>query len=406
MKKFLALFLILGSLGLVGCGEAPVEKEKPIAVSVQAAKGGEIKNTNTFTGTTKVKEETEVTVEMGGTVQEVYVTLGQQVKKGDKLLIIKGDDVQNGVKQAAAALELAKANYTNTTDGSVESQKNALDNSLKLAQMAYDEAKRSHDINIQLYQAEAISEDMYKKSEMGLSQAKQNLDMAQKSYDTSSGKSIPELKALAEKQLNQAQVAYDIAASNLNKLTLTAPVDGIITAKNFDVNEMISQQKPAFVIASPNTLQIDLKVTQADLPKFTVNQEVEVTVNDKKIKGTVKYVPAVVDENTSLYEVQVVIDNSDNDLKAGMSADVEISVEKQDQAITVPKKAVFEEDEKKYVYIADSDNKAVKTEVTTGIKTETTIEIKSGVSQDDTVVIGGLNLISDGSIIFPVTKED
>lgn len=406
MKKYLALFLILGSLGLVGCGESPVEKEKPIAVSVQAAKGGEIKNTNIFTGTTKIKEETEVTVEMGGTVQEVYVTLGQQVKKGDKLLIIKGDDVQNGVKQAAAALELAKANYTNTTDGSVESQKNALDNSLKLAQMAYDEAKRSHDINIQLYQAEAISEDMYKKSEMGLSQAKQNLDMAQKSYDTSSGKSIPELKVLAEKQLNQAQVAYDIAASNLNKLTLTAPVDGIITAKNFDVNEMISQQKPAFVIASPNTLQIDLKVTQADLPKFSVNQEVEVTVNDKKIKGTVKYVPAVVDENTSLYEVQVVIDNSDNDLKAGMSADVEVSVEKQEQAITVPKKAVFEEDEKKYVYIADSDNKAVKTEVTTGITTETTIEIKSGVSQDDTVVIGGLNLISDGSIIFPVTKED
>lgn len=406
MKKYLALFLILGSLGLVGCGEEPVEKEKPIAVSVQAAKGGEIKNTNTFTGTTKVKEETEVTVEMGGTVQEVYVTLGQQVKKGDKLLTIKGDDVQNGVKQAAAALELAKANYTNTTDGSVESQKNALDNSLKLAQMGYDDAKRNHDINIQLYQAEAISEDMYKKSEMGLNQAKQNLDMAQKSYDTSSEKSIPELKALAEKQLDQAQVAYDIAASNLNKLTLTAPVDGIITAKNFDINEMISQQRPAFIISSPNTLQIDLKVTQADLPKFSVNQEVEVTVDDKKIKGTVKYVPAVVDDVTSLYEVQVVIDNSNNDLKAGMSADVEVSVEKQDQAITVPKKAVFEEDGKKYVYITDSDSKAVKTEVTTGITTETKIEIKSGVTPDDTVVIGGLNLISDGSIIFPVTKED
>ena len=202
---------------------------------------------------------------MGGTIQEIYVTLGQEVKKGDKLLTIKGDDVQNSVKQAAAALEIAKANYTNTTDGSIESQQNSLNNALKLAQMSYDEAKRSHDLNTQLYQADAISEDAYKKSEVGLNQAKQNLDMAQKSYDTANGKSIPELKDLAEKQLNQAQVAYDVAASNLNKLTLTAPTDGIITAKNFNANEMASQQKPAFVISSPNTLQIDLNVTQTDL---------------------------------------------------------------------------------------------------------------------------------------------
>ena len=406
IKKYLALFLLISSLGLVGCGEVPKEVEKPIAVSVQMAKGGEIKNTNTFTGTTKVKEETSVTVEMGGTIQEIYVTLGQQVKKGDKLLTIKGDDVQNSVKQAAAALEIAKANYTNTTDGSIESQQNSLNNALKLAQMSYDEAKRSHDLNTQLYQAESISEDAYKKSEVGLNQAKESLDISQKSYDTSNGKSIPELKELAEKQLNQSQVAYDVAASNVNKLTLVAPTDGIITAKNFNENEMATQQKAAFVISSSNTLQIDLDVTQADLPKFKEGQEVDVTIDSKVVKGTVRYVPSVVNATTSLYDVEILVDNSQGDSKAGMSASVEISIEKQDQTITVPKKAVFEEEGKKYLYITNSENKAVKTEVTTGIVTSTTMEIKSGISKDDTVVIGGLNLISDGTSIFPVAKED
>ncbi|AWK50532.1 efflux RND transporter periplasmic adaptor subunit [Clostridium beijerinckii] len=406
MKKYLALFLVLSSLGLTGCGQAPKEEEKPIAVSVQMAKGGGIENTNTFTGTTKVKEETSVTVEIGGTIQETYVTLGQEVKKGDKLLSIKGDDIQNSVKQAAAALEIAKANYANTTDGSIESQQNSLNNSLKLAQLSYDEAKRNHDLNTQLYQAEAISEDVYKKSEVSLNQAKQGLDMAQKSYDTSNGKSIPELKELAEKQLNQSQVAYEVATSNLNKLTLVAPTDGTITVKNFNANEMATQQKPAFVISSSNMLQIDLNVTQSDLPKFTAGQEVEVTINNKSVKGTVRYVPAVVNATTSLYNIEILVDNSQGDFKAGMSADVQISIEKQDQAITIPKKAIFEEDGKKYVYIADSSNKSVKTEITTGIETATTMEIKSGISKDDTVVIGGLSLISDGTSIFPVTKED
>jgi HlyD family secretion protein len=398
MKKYLALFLVITSLGLTGCGQPPKEVEKPIAVSVQMAKGGEIKNTNTFTGTTKVKEETAVTVEMGGIIQEIYVTLGQQVKKGDKLLTIKGDDAQNSVKQAQAALDIAKASYTNS--------KYSLEENLKTAQRTYDEVKRTHDNNTQLYQAEAISEETYKASVANFKQAKQSLDMAQKSYDTANGKSTAELEDLAAKQLNQAQVAYDIAASNLNKLTLIAPVDGIVTTKNFDEKEMISQQQPAFVISSPSILEIDLKVTQADLSKFTAGQEVDVKINDKATKGTIRYVPVVVNATTSLYDIEVLVDNSQGDFKAGMSADVEVSIEKQSQTITVPKKAVFEEDGKKYVYINNSDNKAVKTEITTGIVTSTTMEIKSGISKDDTVVIGGLNLISDGTSIFPVAKED
>ena len=398
MKKYLALFLVVSSLGLVGCTKAPEVKEKPIAVSVQMAKGGEIENTNTFTGTTKVKEETSVTAEMGGTIQEIYVTLGQQVKKGDKLLAIKGDDAQNSVKQAQAALDIAKASYTNS--------KNSLSESLKTAQRNYDEAKRSHDAKTQLYQAEAISEDEFKKSQASFDQAKQSLDMAQKSYDEANGKSVAELEDLAEKQLNQAQVTYDIAASNLRKLTLIAPVDGIITAKNFDANELISQQQPAFVISSPNILQIDLKVTQTELPKFSAGQEVDVTIDKKPVKGTVRYVPTAVNAATSLYNVEILVDNSQGEFKAGMSADVEISIEKQEQAITIPKKAIFGEDGKKYVYVASSENKSVKTEVTTGIETTTTMEIKSGISKDDTVVIGGLNLISDGTSIFPVVKED
>ncbi len=398
MKKYLVLFLVVSSLGLVGCKEAPKEVEKPIAVSVQMAKGGEIRNTNTFIGTTKVKEETAVTVEMAGTIQEIYVTLGQQVKKGDKLLTIKGDDAQNSVKQAQAALDIAKASYTNS--------KYSLEENLKTAQRSYDEVKRTYDNNTQLYQAEAISEETYKSSAANFKQAKQSLDMAQKSYDTANGKSTAELEDLAAKQLNQAQVSYDIASSNLNKLTLMAPVDGIITAKNFDAKEMVSQQQPAFVISSPNILEIDLKVTQSDLPKFTAGKEVDVKINNKATKGTIRYVPAVVNATTSLYDIEVLVDNSQGDFKAGMSADVELSIEKQEQTITVPKKAVFEEDGKKYVYITNSDNKVVKTEITTGIVTSTTIEIKSGISKDNTVVIGGLNLISDGTNIFPVAKED
>lgn len=406
MKKYLITFLVFASLLLVGCGDAEVKQiEKPIAVSVQKAKIGEIENTNNFTGTTKVKEQTAVTVEMAGIIEEIYVSLGQEVKKGDKLLTIKGDDVENSIKQAQAALELAKANYANSTDGTVESQQNQLDNSLKLAQMQYDEAKRNYDIYTQLYDQGAVSEDQYKKIELSLNQAEQQLELAQKTYETSTEKSIPQLKELAEKQLNQAEIAYEVASSNLNKLILTAPIDGIITAKNFNANEMISQQQPAFIISDSNIIEIDLSVTQSDIDKFKTGEEVEVIIDGQSITGKVEYVPIIHNEKGSLYTVKVIIDNTETNFRAGMSAEVKLSIEKQEDTINIPKKSVFEEDGQQYVYIANSDNIAVKTAVETGIETEKTIEIKSGLNQEDIVVIGGITLISDGTKIFPVEKE-
>lgn len=407
MKRYLAILLVFNVLFLTGCGaqKDTKEAEKPIAVSVQKVQGGEIQNMNTFTGTTKVATETSVTAEMGGTVEKIYVSLGQVVKKGDTLLTLKGDDINNSVKQAQAALDLAKANYTNLTDGTVQNQTNQLENSLKLAQMQYDEAQRNYDIYKQLYESGAASEDQYKKIELSLNQAQQQLDLAKNSYNTSTEKSIPEAKELAQKQLEQAQTSYDVAASNLDKLTLIAPVDGIITAKNFDEKEIASQATPAFVISNPNSLEIDLNITESDISKFKNGEDVNIKINGQDYSGKVEYVPTVTDSKTSLYVVKVLLDNNDGSLKGGMSADVELSIEKQEDALSVPKKAVFEEDGEKYLYTVQ-DNKAVKTAVETGIETDKRTEVKSGITNDDIVVIGGINLISDGSSIFPVEKED
>ena len=407
MKRGLILFLLCSSLLLTGCGKAEtVAEEKAIAVTVQMAKGGEIENTNTFTGTTKVSEETSVTAEMAGKIQSINVDLGDHVSEGQVLLSIDGKDVDNNIKTAQAALELAQANYANTTGGSIESQQNTLDNAVKVAQMSYDEAKRNYDIYKSLYDTGAISEDQFKKIELSLDQASQQLETAQKSYNTTTGQSIPELKELAAKQLEQAKTAYEVATAARDKLVLKSPVSGTITTKNFNEGEMISQQQPAFVISSQDVLQIDLKVTQADIGKFKQGDTVDVAIEGQNVEGTIKYVPAVIDKNTSLYTVEVIIDNYGNEFREGLSVEVSVSVEKESNAITIPKKAVFEEDGEEYVYIVSPDNIAIKTSVETGIVTDKTIEIKSGVGTSDTVIIGGLNTITDGTKIFPVEKED
>ena len=416
MKKYLiALLITTSAFMLAGCGKTePVQEEKSIAVSVQAAKGGDIENTNTFSGTTKIKDETAVTVEMGGTIEEMNVKLGDKVTKGQVLLRIKGTDTENSIKTSEAALNTAQAAY-NDSDVSTASSQNSLETALSNAKIAYDkatsgyeEAQRQFENTQQLYQAGAVTEDAYKQAQAsldqtqkGVDQAKASLDSAQKAYDIGVSKREQQKAAI-----EQAQTALEVAQSARDKLVLKSPVDGIITTKNFDVNEMASQGQPAFIISSTGILQVDLNITQSDIGKFTEGQTVDVIIDGEKVEGTVNHVPTVADASSSLYKVEILVNNPDGKFKAGMTAEVEVSIEKQNNVITVPKKAILEDEGKKYVYIVGDDDRAVKKEITTGIETESTVEIKSGVDADDTVVIGGLSLISDNSKLFPVVKED
>jgi multidrug efflux pump subunit AcrA (membrane-fusion protein) len=408
MKK-LKFFLLLGSILLLnGCAkdaEPTVVAEPPIAVTVQSAKTASIVNSDTFSGRTQAATEISVTSEMAGTVEKVYVTTGQKVQKGDKLLSIKAVDANKSVDQARAALEIAKAAYANASGGSVDSQLNQLENGLKLAEISYEEAKRNYDMYKQLYESDGIAEDQFKKVELAFVQAEQQLTNAKKTYETSKNQTIPESQVMAKKQLEQAEVSYKIASSNLSKLTLTAPANGIITTVNFNDNEMISQSMPAFIISDINALEVNLQVTEMDVNKFKTGDTVSVNVSDKVISGVVKDVSLVTDSRTSLYIVKISIDNTAHQLPAGMAIDIRLTTEKTENAVTIPKKAVFEEDGQKYIYIC-TDDKAVKTPVETGLSDAYTVEITQGVKEGDRVVIGNISLIKDGDSLFPVEKEE
>ena len=415
MKKYLiALLLTVSTFMLTSCGSVePIQEEKAIAVSVQLAKGGDIENTNTFSGTTKIKDETAVTVEIGGTIEYMNVQLGERVTKGQTLLKIKGTDVENSIKSAQAAVNSAQAAY-NDSNVTVANSENQLESGLANAKVAYDKAlsgyeetKRQYDNTEKLYQAGAVSEDVYKQAQASLDQSKKNidqakasLDAAQKAYDTGVGN-----RESAKAAIESAKVGLETALSNRDKLTLNSPVDGIITVKNFDINEVATQGQPAFVISSPDILQIDLNITQYDIGKFAEGQTVNVILDGQTVDGTINYVPTVADSSSSLYRVHVIVNNTNEQFKSGMSAEVKLSVEKESDVITVPKKAILEDEGLKYVYIVGDDDRAKKREVITGIETATTVEIKSGVDPNETVVIGGLSLISDNTKLFPVVKE-
>lgn len=416
MKKSLSALLLCSSLTLVGCSNtnnqavdtsAEAEAVRPTAVTVQTVQRDSIINTTSYTGRTSVATETSVTAQYSGTVEKVFVSTGDTVKKGDILLTIDGSDLEKNIEQAKVSLDSAQLAYDNTTGGSTQNQINQLENAIVQAQLAYDEALRNYNLYSELYEADTITADQLKQIEVSYKQAEQQLSAAKQSLEVTQNKVIPDSQALAQMQVEQAQVAYNTAVSNREKLTITAPANGTITTANFKAGELIAQSAPAFVISNLNTIDVTIQVTESDLAKFKQGQEVSVTISNKNLTGTVREIPQIVTNQSTLYTIKISIDNSTYNFATGMAAEVTLTTQKSEGTLTVPKKALLEdEDGSHYVYICDSNNITVKTPVTIGISNVKSIEVTSGISEGDTLVVGGLSLISEGDSLYPVEKED
>jgi len=107
---------------------------------------------------------------------------------------------------------------------------------------------------------------------------------------------------------------------------------------------------------------------------------------------------------TSLYPVEVKIDNSTNKIKPGMFANVRLVLSDKTNVLTLPLDAVMKKDGKDFVYTLDKDNVAHKQAVTTGVQDEAQIEIKNGLSDGMQVVVKGQQFIDDNSKVNVVNK--
>jgi HlyD family secretion protein len=193
----------------------------------------------------------------------------------------------------------------------------------------------------------------------------------------------------------------------LEQATLTAPIDGTVTALNVKVGEMASAGQAAVVVISDlSVLEVDINLDETDVAQVSVGQEALVTVDafsDAELTGQVMYIAPVAETQSGvvLYPVTVQVLPTDFPVRAGMTVDVEIIVAGQEDALIVPLRAVHTEGERAHVYRI-SGGQTEQVEVVLGMMTETEVEIISGVAEGDVVsVVAVPNQSSGGSGFGP-----
>ncbi|QFJ55849.1 efflux RND transporter periplasmic adaptor subunit [Pseudobutyrivibrio xylanivorans] len=426
-----------------------------------------IEKTISATGSIIAAQETTALASTTGTypVAEVYVSIGDEVKVGDPLYKLDMSEKQNelsyqqkaysllqqknDIAMANAELELDKqldAGAVKVVDSNKEvadANKSKEDNESKVkkAEDALGDARRAadraeSDMNAASESGDqaayAAARDKYdaalsavRSAESALTTAKEAVKDADKKIETSTeaqGRTQKEMdrenlfksraieSAKLDSQANTIdnQKAIATTKAELDKATVYATQDGVVTNVNIKPGQTYSGAEAAVVIDDMTTLKASADIDEALIPKIKLGQTVNIKTDateDEVLTGKVTFISptatkdsdkdkksdsstASVSKKRATYRVDVTLDGVNEVLRLGMTAKMTFLIDKKDNVLAVPS-AIIQKDEegKDYVVVQKSEGETENVTVTTGLSDDYYTEVSGTGIKEGKVII-------------------
>ncbi|CAI0856492.1 efflux RND transporter periplasmic adaptor subunit [Serratia quinivorans] len=370
-------FILAGALLVILALVAFSLQSPPQAASVTApARLGDIENAVLATGKLDAIERVNVGAQVSGQVKSLKVKLGDKVTKGQPIADIDDLPQRNDLRNAEAALNVAKADLQ---------AKQAL---LKQAESRFKRQKR-------MLSDEAGSREDFETAEATLAATR------------------AELIAL-NARIVQAQIEVDKKKVDLSYTRILAPMDGIVIAVITQQGQTVNanQSAPTIVkLAQLDVMTIKAQISEADITRVSQGQKAYFTIfsePDKRYDATLRTVelaPESVMKDDSIsggssssgsgtsnasvyYNALLDVPNPDNRLRIAMTAQVSLLLGEAKNTLLVPIQAVHKTaDKKQQVQVLTRDNRLEMREVKTGITNNVDIQILSGLKAGENVVL-------------------
>ncbi len=270
-------------------------------------------------------EETDLNSKIAGNIDQILVEEGQEVKKGDTLIVISSETIEAKKQQAEAATAAAEAQYDKALNG-------ARSQEVAQAKAGYELAEKTYQRIKKLYDQEAISANTYDQAFAQYTAAKETYEMAEQGARA-------EDKAAAEALVEQAKAATKEVQTYLDDTVIKAPMDGTVTQLNVNVGELVSSGMPLATLTSNKKPYVEINVKETDLGQVHLGGEVKITISaypDDVFKGKIVNVNQKPDFATKRatnnngdfdvlsYKVKVELTGIDKELYPGMTVMVDL----------------------------------------------------------------------------------
>jgi len=196
----------------------------------------------------------------------------------------------------------------------------------------------------------------------------------------------------SELTVRQKENALKDARENLADYTIRAPFDGIITDVSVSSGEFVSAGLPIVSIISKDKHEISVDIAEDDIAFIEVGDEAIITfdaydnlvLNAKIISVSPN---TEIKDGVAIFEVILQLTEDAEQIRAGLSADIDIITEKLDNVITIPARSVIEENGQRFVRLLVDENTYKKQPVILGLRGEDgLVEVKNGLVEDDVII--------------------
>lgn len=200
------------------------------------------------------------------------------------------------------------------------------------------------------------------------------------------------------------KLAYDISVTNYDNLaentTLTAPISGIVSARNYDNGDMYSTSKPICVVEQIHPVKMKVNISETLFSKIRKGMEVNITLDvyeEESFTGKITLIYPTIDPVTRTFPVEITIDNANERVRPGMFARVSLNHGVKNRVV-IPDRAINKQTGAgdRYVYVIE-DGVARYSKIELGRRIDTEYEIISGVNDGEMVVVTGQTRLNNGS---------
>ncbi|MFB2562963.1 efflux RND transporter periplasmic adaptor subunit [Rhizobium sp. IMFF44] len=340
-----ALFAAFG-LGLSGCNE----KKEETAEVVRPVKVVEIAEADTtrkldYSGAVRARTEMNLGFRVNGKIVERKVDIGQRVKPGDVIARMDATDYVLAVRRSQADLDAAEKQVQTT-------------------ELARTRAKTLFDKNVT---------------------SKSQLEQAELSYEQAVSTRDSAVSALTEAK---NQVAY---------ADLTSDMNGIVTAINADVGQVVSSGTPVITVAVDGEKEVQVAVPEMDIAQFKVGKDVKARFwSDAALvlNGKVREVSGSADQSRT-FAVRVSVPN-DPRVLLGMTATIEALADNTQPFVSIPLSALAQRDGQQIVWLVDRSAGTVHSRaIKVADFSDDGVRVADGLKTGDVVVAAGTQFMSE-----------
>ena len=359
MRKFVISLLLGLTISLTACSGDKSKQANSYAVPVIVGKIQKVQEHETIfvSGMVSTPDSPAVvSFLVSGKVIFVGPREGDYVKRGERLAEVDPLDYRLKVAAAAATLEQAKVGLRRAEE--------------EYARMKY------------LYDAKSLAPNDYEKFKAALDGAGE--------------------------QVHQAEANDQLARKQLSDATLHAPVNGYISKRLIETGDTASAGRPVFEIVQLDTVEANVGVPETDVHLVRIGQKVSIrfpALPNQSFQGTVRIINVSADPGTRTYMARVRVPNPKHVIKIGMVAEAKIVGDRKISMMTLPGGAIVRDDQGAtmvFVYFPEQQ-RVYRKRVKIGAFRGTEVEIKEGLSGDESIVIGGQDHLLDGMTVTIAT---